>query len=76
MVSIDSSYELAISEVMMLRRGACYYNTENNDCPSGSMLATSTRNANVQAWAGQITAAGVPWFYWQVLPNADPHVCF
>jgi mannan endo-1,4-beta-mannosidase len=25
-------------------------------------------------WASQITQAGLPWLYWQVLPNADPHV--
>ena len=56
-------------------RGACYYDTENNNCPTGDMLDTATRNANIQNWASQITGAGVPWLYWQVLPNADPHVC-
>ena len=55
-------------------RGACYYTTENNDCPTGSVLSSSQRNANIKAWASQITAAGLPWLYWQVLPNADPHV--
>ncbi|EKM60724.1 glycoside hydrolase family 5 protein [Phanerochaete carnosa HHB-10118-sp] len=53
--------------------GACYFNTENNDCPSGSALSSSQRNSNIEAWASQITAAGVPFLYWQVIPNADPH---
>ena len=55
-------------------RGACYFTTENNNCPSGSVLSASQRNANIEAWASQITAAGLPWLYWQVIPNADPHV--
>lgn len=55
-------------------RGACYFTTENNNCPQGSVLATATRNANIKQWAAQITAAGLPWLYWQVLPNKDPHV--
>lgn len=53
--------------------GACYYDTSNNDCPSGSVLSSSTRNANIKNWADNISAAGLPWLYWQVLPNADPH---
>jgi hypothetical protein len=59
----------------MSSRGACYFNTENNNCPTGGVLSTATRNANIKNWAAQITAAGVPWMYWQVLPNQDPHVC-
>ncbi|KAG7409071.1 hypothetical protein Forpe1208_v011271 [Fusarium oxysporum f. sp. rapae] len=27
----------------------------------------------VPKWAANIDAAGIPWFYWQILPNADPH---
>ena len=61
-------------EVEFCHRGACYYDTVNNNCPTGGMLDTATRNANIQNWASQITGAGVPWLYWQVLPNADPHV--
>jgi mannan endo-1,4-beta-mannosidase len=61
-------------KLMFQEWGACYYNTENNNCPTGGVLATATRNANIKNWAAQITAAGVPWLYWQVLPNADPHV--
>jgi mannan endo-1,4-beta-mannosidase len=59
-----------------MNRGACYYTTENNLCPKGdgSVLPTSIRNANIKKWTDQITAAGVPFLYWQVLPNADPHV--
>ncbi|GJE87868.1 glycoside hydrolase family 5 protein [Phanerochaete sordida] len=53
--------------------GACYYTTDNNNCPTGSVLSSSQRNANIKAWASQISAAGLSWMYWQVLPNADPH---
>jgi mannan endo-1,4-beta-mannosidase len=28
--------------------GACYFNTENNNCPTGSALSTSTRNNNIK----------------------------
>ncbi|KAF8713818.1 Cellulase (glycosyl hydrolase family 5), partial [Rhizoctonia solani] len=31
------------------------------------------KSAVMQTWASQITAAGVPWLYWQILPNPDPH---
>ncbi|KAA1471168.1 glycoside hydrolase family 5 protein [Dentipellis sp. KUC8613] len=55
------------------RRGACYFTTPNNNCSTGSALPEATRNGNIQAFARQITAAGVPWMYWQVLPNDDPH---
>lgn len=60
--------------VLIDPRGACYFDTDQNNCPSGDALPTSTRNTNLQAWATEITAAGLPWLYWQVIPNADPHV--
>jgi len=53
--------------------GACYFDTSNNDCPSGSALSSSSRNANIKQWADAITSAGLPWLYWEVIPNADPH---
>ncbi|KAH9948649.1 glycoside hydrolase [Amylocystis lapponica] len=53
--------------------GSCYFSTSNNDCPSGSTLDTKTRNQNIETWADAVTQAGLPWLYWQVLPNADPH---
>ncbi|KAH9839943.1 glycoside hydrolase [Rhodofomes roseus] len=53
--------------------GACYFDTSNNDCPQGDALDSDTRNSNIVNWAAQIDAAGLPWLYWQVLPNADPH---
>lgn len=55
-------------------RGACYYDTANTLCETGNALDTATRNKNIEAWAASITAAGVAWLYWEVLPNADPHV--
>ncbi|KAF7798608.1 hypothetical protein EIP86_009830 [Pleurotus ostreatoroseus] len=60
-------------KLIMEEWGACYFDTENNNCPTGNPLSADTRNSNIQTWASQITAAGLPWMYWQVLPNADPH---
>lgn len=67
-------FHLALDNLTISPRGACYFTTENNNCPTGSALPASTRNNNIRTWAGQITAAGLPWLYWQVIPNADPHV--
>ncbi|KZT67622.1 glycoside hydrolase family 5 protein [Daedalea quercina L-15889] len=53
--------------------GVCYYDTSNNDYPSGAALPTDTRNYNIQGWAANITAAGLPRLYWEAIPNADPH---
>jgi len=53
--------------------GACYYTTSNNDCPQGNKLDPNTRGQNIKTWADQISKAGVPWMYWQILPNNDPH---
>ncbi|CCM01292.1 uncharacterized protein FIBRA_03341 [Fibroporia radiculosa] len=74
--SIESYVSQAQSAGKMLimeEWGACYFNTSNNDCPTGAPLASDTRNANIKQWAGTITAAGLPWLYWEVIPNADPH---
>ncbi|OCH86676.1 hypothetical protein OBBRIDRAFT_814478 [Obba rivulosa] len=54
--------------------GACHYDTENNNCPVGDALPTDVRNQNIRDRAGNITAAGIPWLYWQALPNADPYI--
>ncbi|KAH9924734.1 glycoside hydrolase [Fomitopsis serialis] len=45
--------------------GACYFDTSNNNCPTGDALSPTR--------VTQIDNAGLPWLYWQVLPNADPH---
>ncbi|KAI0809250.1 glycoside hydrolase [Irpex lacteus] len=68
-----SRAQAAGKKLIMEEWGACYFTTENNNCPTGSVLSTSTRNQNIKTWASQITAAGLPWLYWQVIPNADPH---
>ncbi|KAI0344085.1 glycoside hydrolase [Trametopsis cervina] len=68
-----SQAQSASKKLIMEEWGACYFTTSNNDCPTGSALSTTTRNNNIKAWANQITAAGLPWLYWQVIPNADPH---
>ncbi|KAH6994548.1 glycoside hydrolase superfamily [Fusarium venenatum] len=60
-------------KLIMQEWGACYTNALNNDCNGGSPLSTSTRDANIKKWAAQIDAAGIPWFYWQIIPNPDPH---
>eukprot|EP01089_Gocevia_fonbrunei_P016590 TRINITY_DN5181_c0_g1_i1.p1 TRINITY_DN5181_c0_g1~~TRINITY_DN5181_c0_g1_i1.p1 ORF type:complete len:267 (+),score=56.87 TRINITY_DN5181_c0_g1_i1:297-1097(+) len=53
--------------------GACYFDTPNNNCPSGSPLNSSTRDQNLKTWADQISRAGIPWMYCEIIPNADPH---
>jgi len=53
--------------------GACYYNTDNNDCPTGSPISSTTRSQNIENWSNIILSAGIPWMYWEVLPNNDPH---
>jgi len=53
--------------------GACYYTTENNNCPQGSKLDPNQRAENIKNWAAQISKAGIPWMYWQIIPNNDPH---
>jgi len=53
--------------------GACYYNTPNNNCQQGGVLSPSSRGYNIKTWANSIASAGLPWMYWQILPNNDPH---
>ncbi|KAJ4248468.1 hypothetical protein NW762_012805 [Fusarium torreyae] len=60
-------------KLIMQEWGACYTNAANQNCNGGSPLATGTRDANIKKWAANIDAAGIPWFYWQILPNPDPH---
>ncbi|KAI0638993.1 glycoside hydrolase [Trametes polyzona] len=65
--------QAAGKKLIMEEWGACFFNTENNNCPNGDALPTDARNANIKAFAGAITGAGLPWLYWEVIPNADPH---
>ncbi|KAI0825205.1 hypothetical protein BC628DRAFT_1419197 [Trametes gibbosa] len=59
---------------MPLARGVCFFDTElNNNCPNRDALSTDARNTNIKNFADTITAAGLPWLYWQVIPNSDPH---
>lgn len=60
-------------KLIMQEWGACYYDSANNRCSPSSALDEATRENNIKTWAGQISAAGIPWFYWQILPNEDPH---
>lgn len=60
-------------KLIMQEWGACYTDASNNACNGGIPLSTVTRDKNIKKWAGQIDQAGIPWFYWQVLPNPDPH---
>ncbi|PCH33257.1 glycoside hydrolase family 5 protein [Wolfiporia cocos MD-104 SS10] len=55
-------------KLIMEEWGACYFNTSSNDCPSGRALPPATRNANIEGWSAKL-----PWLYWEVIPNADPH---
>ncbi|KZL81501.1 glycoside hydrolase family 5 protein [Colletotrichum incanum] len=60
-------------KLIMQEWGACYIDAPNHNCNGGSPLSTSVRDANIRNWAASIDAAGIPWFYWQILPNPDPH---
>jgi len=60
-------------KLIMQEWGACYTDASNNNCNGGSKINSGTRDGNIKIWADQIDKAGIPWFYWQVLPNADPH---
>merc|ERR1712137_43638 len=54
--------------------GACYWSSENNTCDDDYYpLASNTRDYNIKGWANNISAAGIPWMYWEIIPNADPH---
>jgi len=60
-------------KLIMQEWGMCYYNTANNNCDKGTPLSTATRDANIKKYADSISQAGIPWMYWQIIPNADPH---
>ncbi|KAH8688763.1 glycoside hydrolase superfamily [Talaromyces proteolyticus] len=60
-------------KLIMEEWGACYYSSENQRCDQSSALDSGTRDENIKTWADQISKAGIPWFYWQILPNEDPH---
>lgn len=69
LIALSSPYH----SLTLIHIGACYTDASNNNCNGGSAISTSARDANIKKWAAQIDAAGIPWFYWQILPNADPH---
>jgi hypothetical protein len=60
-------------KLMMQEWGMCYFDTSNNNCPKGNALSASARDANIKKYADEISQSGIPWMYWQVIPNADPH---
>lgn len=60
-------------KLIMQEWGACYYGSVNNRCNPSAPLSQSSRDGNIKSWASSIAAAGIPWFYWQILPNEDPH---
>jgi len=43
-----SQAQAAGKKLIFQEWGACYFDTENNNCPKGDVLDTSTRNANIQ----------------------------
>lgn len=47
--------------------------TENNRCSASNPLSSETRDSNIKSWPDSISAAEIPWFYWQILPDEDPH---
>jgi mannan endo-1,4-beta-mannosidase len=60
-------------KLIMQEWGMCYFDTSNNNCPKGTPLSAAARDANIKKYADSISQAGIPWMYWQIIPNADPH---
>ena len=60
-------------KLIMQEWGMCYFDTSNNNCPAGNALPVLTRDNNIKNYANEIGLAGIPWMYWQIIPNADPH---
>lgn len=60
-------------KLLMQEWGACYYDSENNACDYSTPLDEPPRAANLKNWARNISMAGIPWIYWEIIPNADPH---
>ncbi|KAI0445512.1 beta-1,3-mannanase [Xylaria telfairii] len=59
-------------KLIMQEWGVCYYGTDKNqNCDSGN--PSGNRDGNIKTWADNISKAGIPWMYWQILPNEDPH---
>lgn len=60
-------------KLIMQEWGACYYDTKNNVCNQSNALYSGTRDDNIGEWAHDFDQVGIPWMYWQILPNEDPH---
>lgn len=60
--------------ITFLYRGVCYHQDSSNQCKSGGGGEDPNRKSILQKFAGTLTDAGIPWLYWQAIPNADPHV--
>ncbi|KAJ6151697.1 glycoside hydrolase family 5 protein [Penicillium chermesinum] len=65
--------DFATDQLPAIQWGACYFDSENNSCQQSQPLSSDTRDNNIKKWADSISAAGIPWLYWQILPNEDPH---
>ncbi|EKG22500.1 Glycoside hydrolase subgroup catalytic core [Macrophomina phaseolina MS6] len=61
-------------KLVMQEWGVCYYSTQKNqECNGGTAAGDAARGQNIQTWAAQINQAGIPAWYWMVIPNNDPH---
>lgn len=60
-------------KLIMEEWGACYFDSDNSSCDKSQALSSESRDENIKKWADSISAAGIPWLYWQILPNNDPH---
>ena len=60
-------------KLIMQEWGSCYFDSSNNRCSQTNPLASGTRDNNIKGYADAISKAGIPWMYWQILPNEDPH---
>ncbi|MCJ1446151.1 MAG: hypothetical protein MMC23_006656 [Stictis urceolatum] len=60
-------------KLIMQEWGACYFSSDNNRCDNTGALDSATRDSNLKKWYSSIAEAGIAPFYWQILPNEDPH---
>ncbi|KAI0202966.1 beta-1,3-mannanase [Astrocystis sublimbata] len=58
-------------KLIMQEWGVCYFNTENNVCNSGGI--SGDRDEKIKEFADAVSKVGIPWMYWQIIPNSDPH---
>ena len=52
--------------------GVCYFSGDNSNCQQDSPQGDELRIAIFKQYASAVSEAGIPWWYWQFLPNKPP----